>query len=68
MKKPLPSCIDFTPKPREYLHTKGSNKTIHDCVLGERESKILLLDSHLKYGTLMANQTTGPPICPVSAR
>lgn len=59
--------INFTPKPGEYLHSRGKN-TIHDCVSGDRESEILLIDSHLEYGKLMANQTAGPPICPITAK
>jgi|GEM_PF-2646367 hypothetical protein len=59
--------VSFTPKPGEYLYSRGRDK-IHDCKLGDRESKILLIDSHLEYSKLMANQTTGPPVCPISAR
>ncbi len=59
--------VSFTPKPGEYLHSRGSDK-IHDCRVGDIGSKILLIDSHLEYGKLKANQTTGPPVCPVSAK
>ncbi len=66
-RKPLPPEPIFTPKPGEYLRSRGKDK-IHDCRLGYRESKILLISSHLQYGKLMANQTTGQPVCSVSAR
>jgi hypothetical protein len=58
--------VTFNPKVGEYLHSRNSDK-IHDCRLGKIESKILLVSSTLSYGKLKANQTTGPPVCSVTA-
>lgn len=57
--KPNESKVNFTPKPGEYLFSRGNkNRAIHDCSVGSIESKIRLIDVNLKYGKLMTNQTS----------
>ncbi|MFO7966582.1 MAG: hypothetical protein R6U44_03180 [Archaeoglobaceae archaeon] len=58
--------LSFTPKPGEHLYSRGK-RTLHDCVLDDRESKLILVDSHAELGVVRANQTTGPPVCPIKA-
>ncbi len=55
--------LSFSPEPGNYLHSRDG-KSLHDCVVGGRESKIVLVDSHVELG-VVGVQVTGPPVCPI---
>lgn len=56
--------LSFTPEPGNYLHSQGK-RTLHDCVLDDRESKLILVDSHAELGVVRSGQATGPPVCSI---